>query len=154
MRIDTNNYYIIDTLGKHNLNGDILMGDFLLNEYDEFLSYAKEQLTHPAPKAYTYEIRSKDNKTKAVVFFKIISMLNEYKLASLHLISDDETSLIEGMEALLEYQILTNSMIKITANPSDEKVQFILEQLGFVLNKKDDLNCEYKITKPIYLKGR
>ena len=74
MRIDTNNYYIIDTLGKHNLNGDILMGDFLLNEYDEFLSYAKEQLTHPAPKAYTYEIRSKDNKTKAVVVFKIISI--------------------------------------------------------------------------------
>lgn len=99
-------------------------------------------------------LEEKIMKPKLIIAFKIISMLNEYKLASLHFISDNEASLIEGLEILLEHQILKNSMLKITAYPKSEKEVFILEHLGFVKNKQDGNIIEYKITKPIYMKGR
>lgn len=55
---------------------------------------------------------------------------------------------------LLEHQILKNSMLKIVASPDNARSSFILEHLGFVKNKEENNKVEYKITKPIFMKGR
>lgn len=154
MKLRGNNIYVYDELRNHNLNGDFLLGDFFLDNYSNFMDNAKIENQKKAPKLYAYEARNKNNDTKAVIAFKVISTLNEYKLGTLHFISDDEVSLIEALELLLEHQILKNSMLKITAYPKNDKEAFILEHLGFVKNKIEEDNIEYKITKPIYLKGR
>ena len=94
MKLKGKNVSIHDTLKEHNLKGDCIMGDFLNADFN-ILKIASEEVHKNVPKLYAYDVRVKNNETEAIIAFKIISMLNEYKLASLHFISDNEASLIE-----------------------------------------------------------
>lgn len=154
MKLKGKNIWIHDSLRPSSLKGLCQMGDYLIEDYDNLRAEALREGSRSVPKLYAYEIRNHNDQTEAVIVFKIISMLNEYKLASLHFISDNEASLIEGIEMLLEHQILKNSMLKIVASPDNARSSFILEHLGFVKNKEENNKVEYKITKPIFMKGR
>lgn len=148
-----NNIKIISLDYKTDFKGEFKSEEFE-SSYDNIIELSITELKKEAPKIYSYIVLDNDGDEVGIISFKIISMLNEYKLASLHLTFSDKTKIIEALEILLKWQILENSMIKIISNvKKNSYLEFILQHLGFVKNKEVDGLIEYKITKPIYLKG-
>lgn len=153
MEFISDNIKIVSLDYKTNFKGEVISKEFIDN-YDEMISLSITELEKEAPKIYSYIVLDKEGNEVGLISFKIISMLNEYKLASLHITSNNNTLIIEALQILLKWQILENSMIKIISNVYENSyLEFILTHLGFVKNKEVDGLIEYKITKPIYLKG-
>lgn len=148
-----NNIKIISLDYKTNFKGEIISEEFI-DSYDEIIELSITELKKEAPKIYSYLVLDNDGNEVGIISFKIISMLNEYKLASLHITGSNKTLIIEALEILLKWQILENSMIKIISNvKKNSYLEFILQHLGFINNKEVNGLIEYKITKPLYLKG-
>ena len=88
-----------------------------------------------------------------------ISQMNEYKLGKLYIevfnngVYDD---LDKEFDILLENFINKEFYLKITIDieKTDVFKKDFIKKHSFVINKENDENFEYKITKPIYLEGR
>ena len=88
-----------------------------------------------------------------------ISQMNEYKLGKLYIevfnngVYDD---LDKEFDILLENFINKEFYLKITIDieKTDVFKKDFIKRHSFVINKENDENFEYKITKPIYLEGR
>lgn len=100
-----------------------------------------------------------DNKIVGYIVLDRISQMNEYKLGKLYIKALDNSlySVIDNeFDTLLENFINKEFYLKITIDIDKSdffKTNFIKKHY-FVLNKENENNNEYKITKPIYLERR
>lgn len=98
----------------------------------------------------------KDNELIGFVILDRIGQMNEYKLGKLYieLFNNEDYGLIhDEFDSLLDYFINKEFYLKIVIdvlNDEGNKLSFI-QKHNFVLNKENEANKEYKITKPIYL---
>ncbi len=101
----------------------------------------------------------KDNELIGFVILDRVGQMNEYKLGKLYieLFNKEDYELIhDEFDSLLDYFINKEFYLKIVINvlnEDDNKLSFI-EKHNFVLNKENEDNKEYKITKPIYLERK
>lgn len=131
-------------------------------------SACKSLIDAQADNKYKYYSIFDKNKNEYLgqINYEVISTLNEYKLCKLSffLKKEDESSVIEAFDGLLELMILHDSCIKIICEviECDNYRNNILNKVGFVSDKKMEILFNnkmtnaiiYKITKPSYLKKK
>lgn len=100
-----------------------------------------------------------DNNIVGYIVLDRISQMNEYKLGKLYIKALDDcvySAIDNEFDNLLENFINKEFYLKITIDIDKSdlfKTNFIKTHY-FVLNKENENNNEYKITKPIYLERR
>lgn len=137
-----------------NIKGLYATDDFISLD-NIFIEKSIEEMNKPVPRVYSYFVKENNgNKVIGIISFEIISMMNEYRLGRLHFVADDLTLLIEGLDLILEWQILKNNMLKIVVNEGSFEINEVLMHENFVKTVFKDGKSGYKITKPIYIERR
>lgn len=108
--------------------------------------------------ALTFNI-IEENEILGFIVLDRISQMNEYKLGKLYIEVYNNNvydALNNEFDLLLSDFINKEFYLKITTdvNINDTYKRDFLKSHLFVINKENETNVEYKITKPIYLEGR
>lgn len=145
MQIKGNNI-IIETLDINNLpDYQNMIKTSLFEDKDLVL-----KLSVTEPKAYFYQI-TKNDEIIGTIGYDVISMINEFKLAKLHLAISNLDYLNEALSLLLSHAILNNFVVKMVCHTNDENILKRLKMNKFIFEKNINELVEYKITKPLYL---
>lgn len=145
MQIKGNNI-IIETLDINNLpDYQNMIKTSLFEDQDLVL-----KLSVTEPKAYFYQI-TKNDEIIGTIGYDVISMINEFKLAKLHLAISNLDYLNEALSLLLSHAILNNFVVKMVCHTNDENILKCLKMNKFIFEKNINKLVEYKITKPLYL---
>ena len=145
MQIKGNNI-IIETLDINNLpDYQNMIKTSLFEDKDLVL-----KLSVTEPKAYFYQI-TKNDEIIGTIGYDVISMINEFKLAKLHLAISNLDYLNEALSLLLSHAILKNFVVKMVCHTNDENILKRLKMNKFIFEKNINELVEYKITKPLYL---
>ena len=145
MQIKGNNI-IIETLDINNLPDYQNMIKTSLFEDEDLVL----KLSVTEPKAYFYQI-TKNDEIIGTIGYDVISMINEFKLAKLHLAISNLDYLNEALSLLLSHAILKNFVVKMVCHTNDENILSCLKMNKFIFEKNINELVEYKITKPLYL---
>ncbi len=138
---------------KVNLKGLYYLDDFISLD-DIFIEKSIEEMNKKVPRVYSYYIKNNESQILGIISFEVISMMNEYIMSRIHFISDDLSALIEGLDLILEWQILKNNMLKIIANEGESQANEVLIHEHFIKETFKDGSKGFKLTKPIYLEKR
>lgn len=136
-----------------NIKGLYATDDFISLD-NIFIEKSIEEMNKPVPRVYSYFVKDNESNLIGIVSFEIISMMNEFRLGRMHFVADDLTLLIEGLDLILEWQILRNNMLKIVVNEGNIEINEVLLHENFVKTIFKDGSTGYKITKPIYIEKR